>query len=121
MAEEMRQKPRFSFLRPEDYEVSFEHHKGAARLINFSRSGLSFVSRESLEPNEIDILNIKPSSGNRTIPCKAHVVWRYAQNDNQEYIYGANIILMDPADKADLITALYEDWKKAAILKAPLI
>jgi len=84
--------------------------------MNLSRKGIAFKSLGRLKKGEVYQLGIKKDPSEENISCQARIQWVTAGPEADACICGASIVQMDPAQKTDLLDALYQDWKQKILI-----
>ena len=112
MTFQKRKNPRFLCSDPAEYPVDFTDIGQAGRLCDLSRDGLGFTSHRHLQADQICKFELWSSVLNKPISCQARILWVRFHDGTKDYVYGAQILKMDPSSKTDLLDILYRDWKK---------
>ncbi len=113
--DELRQNPRFESNHLNDYLIEIPEASSTGRLTNLSRGGLGMKLSRELRRNAQYKFDITSLKSGRRIPCQVKIVWAQTNEAQNTCQCGAKIIDMDPADKVEILDALYEEWKKKAV------
>ena len=103
---------------PQDRPCTFSGRESInlqGKIINISRSGVSFISKNRLEDNnKLDIVIDYPEL-ERKVSTVVKVIWSRSQDDI--YSYGTRFVTISNEDKYDLLDHFYEGWKKDFLTK----
>ena len=84
-------------------------------LMNISRSGASFASKNHLnDKDKVDVF-IRYDEIDKSIPSAVQIVWSHLRKGL--YTYGGRILDINSEDKYDLLDHFYEGWKKDILEK----
>ena len=110
LATEQRKSPRFASTGSQNCFIQFDGKEGTGFLCNLSRQGLSFQYGGALEAGQNYRLKLK-NDWQQEIVCEAKIIWSASEDQNHIKTYGAKILIMDPAEKIDMLDCLYRAWK----------
>lgn len=109
--EDRRRHQRYGGSRQMEFVAKYENKNiilGAIR--DFSRSGISFNSKDRLnKENEIN-LDLQISGMDQKVPASVQILW--SRRKFRGYAYGAIFINISPENKFDIMDLLYQEWRK---------
>ncbi|MFH1621551.1 MAG: PilZ domain-containing protein [Candidatus Omnitrophota bacterium] len=82
--------------------------KAIGEVNNFSRSGISFDSKDNLE-KEVK-LDLEINGLEQKLPASVEIVWSKKTADSNTY--GAKFTSISPESKFYVLDLLYQDWRK---------
>ncbi|MBL7130120.1 MAG: PilZ domain-containing protein [Candidatus Omnitrophica bacterium] len=77
---------------------------------DFSRSGISFDSKEDLNKEKEVKLDLQISGIDQKAPASIQILW--SKQNPEGHTYGARFINISPESKFDIMDLLYQDWRK---------
>ena len=78
---------------------------------DFSRSGISFDSKEELAKDREVKLDLSINGLEQKIPASIQILW--TKNNPGNNTYGARFTNISPENRFDIMDLLYQDWRKS--------
>jgi hypothetical protein len=76
---------------------------------NFSRSGISFDSKEKLDEGKELRVDLHISGLNQKVPANMQIIWSKPSADG--YTYGVRFTNISPENRYEILDLLYLDWR----------
>jgi len=109
--EERRRHQRYGSSGERNFVVQYENKNSViGRVKDFSRSGMSFNSKEDLNKAKELKLDLQMAGIDQKVSASIQILW--SENNPDGRIYGARFTNISPHFKFDIMDLLYQDWRK---------
>lgn len=81
------------------------------KVKDFSRSGISFDSKEELTQDRQVKLDLSINGLEQKIPASIQILW--SKNNPENNTYGARFTNISAESRFDIMDLLYQDWRKS--------
>ena len=108
--EERRRHQRYGSSRDRNFVAQYENNnKVLGQIKDFSRSGISFDSKEELARDAEVKLDLRINGLQQKVPASVEILW--AKPNPEGFTYGAQFTNISPENRSDIMDLLYQDWR----------